>query len=58
MLKMDWLATLVIIDLIGLGASPDLREPQAFKNVFLQMMIDQRFAFRHIFLKKLPTFKS
>ena len=42
---MSWLATLFIFALIGVGAAPDPREPQAFKNVFLQMMIDQTFTF-------------
>ena len=35
------------------GAALDLREPQAFKNVSLQMMIDQTYIFRRIFFKKL-----
>ena len=32
-----------------MGASPDLWEPQAFKNASLQMMIDQTLIFRGIF---------
>ena len=37
-----------------MGAARDLSEPQAFKNVSLQMMIDQTFTLRRIFLKKYP----
>ena len=50
---MRWLATWFIFELIGVGAAPDLSEPQAFKNVSLQMVIDKRFTFRGIFLKKM-----
>ena len=35
------------------GAASDLNEPQVFKNVSLQMMIDLTFTFRRIFFKKL-----
>ena len=50
---MSWLATWFIIELIGVGAAPDLSDPQAFKNVSLQMMIDKTFTFRRIFHKNL-----
>ena len=50
---MSWLATLFIFELIGVGAAPDLSEPQAFKNVSLQMMTDKTFTFRRIFHKNL-----
>ena len=36
---MIWLATWFIFELIGLRDAPDSSEPQAFKNVSLQMMI-------------------
>ena len=36
-----------------MGAAADLSEPQAFRNVALQMMIDQTFTFCRIFHKKL-----
>ena len=50
---MSWLATWFIFALIGVWAAPDLNEPQAFKNVSMQMMIDQTFTFCRIFYKKL-----
>ena len=46
---MSWLAAWFIFELIGVGAVTDLSKPQAFKNVPLQMMIDQAFTFRRIF---------
>ena len=49
---MSWLATWFIFELIRVGAAPDLSEPQAFKNVSLQV-IDKTFIFRRIFYKKL-----
>ena len=49
---MSWLATWFIVELIVVGAVPNLSEPQAFKNVSLQMIIDQTFPFRRIFCKK------
>ena len=51
---MSWLATCFIFKLKGVGAAPDLSEPQAFKNVSLQMMIDKTFTFRRIFHKVAP----
>ena len=39
---MSWLATRFIFELIGVGAAPDLSEPQALKNVFLQMIINRK----------------
>ena len=36
-----------------MGSFQDLSEPQAFKNVSLQMMIDKIFYFRRIFFEKL-----
>ena len=36
-------------------AIPDLSQLQAFKNVSLQMMIDQTFTFRRVFLKKIQV---
>ena len=50
---MSWLATWFIVKLIEVGAATDLTEPQAFKNVCLQMMIDKTFTFCRIFYKKL-----
>ena len=35
------------------GGRTDLTEPQAFKNVSLQMMTDMTFTFRRIFHKKM-----
>ena len=46
---MSWLATWFTYELIGVGAAQDLREPQALKNVSLEMMIDQTYIFRRIF---------
>ena len=43
---MSWLATWFIIELIGVGAAPDLNEPKAFEIAFLLMMIDHTFTFR------------
>ena len=54
---MNWLPTWFIFNLMGVGAAPDLSEPQAFKNVSLQRMIDQTFIFRCIFKKNCTTFK-
>ena len=51
---MSWLATWFIFELIGVETARDLSEPQAFKSVSLQMMIDKRFSFPRIFHKKLP----
>ena len=50
---MSWLATWLTFELIGVGAAPELSEPQAFKNVSLQMMVDKTSTFCHIFYKKL-----
>ena len=50
---MSCLASWFIFELIGVGAAVDLREIQAFKNVSLQMMIDQTFIFHRIFFFKL-----
>ena len=50
---MSWLAAWFIFELKGVGAAPDLNEPQACKNVSLQMMIDKTFTFRRIFHKNL-----
>ena len=36
---MSWLSAWFIFELTRVGAVPDLSEPQAFKNVSLQMMI-------------------
>ena len=47
---MSWLAKWFIF---GEGAAHDLSEPQAFKNVSLQMMIDKTYTFRRIFHKNL-----
>ena len=55
---MSWLATCFIFEFIGVESAPDLSEPQAFKNVSLQMMIDQTFIFRQIFfLENCTPFK-
>ena len=48
---MSWLAAWFIFELIGVGPAPDLSEPQVFKNVSLQIMIDQTFTFRRTFFK-------
>ena len=45
---MGWLVRWFILELIGVGAAPDLGETQALKNVSLQMMINQTFTFCHI----------
>ena len=45
---MSWLATWFIFEFIGMGAAPNLREPQVFKNVSLQIIIDQTFTLRRI----------
>ena len=50
---MNWLATRFIFELIGVGAAPDLSEPQAFKNVSLQIMINKTPTFRRVFHKNL-----
>ena len=55
---MSWLATWFIFELIGVGAAPDLSEPQAFKNASLQMMIDKTLTFCRIFYKKLQHNQS
>ena len=52
-LKMSWLATWFIFELIGVGNASNLSEPRAFKNVSLQVMIDKTLPFRRIFHKKL-----
>ena len=52
-LKESWLATWFIFELIGVWASPDVSELQAFKNVSLQMVIDKTFTFCRTFHKKL-----
>ena len=54
---MSWLATLFIFELVGVGATPNLSEPQAFKNVSSQKMIDQTLTFRRIFKQNCITFK-
>ena len=48
---MVWLAAWFIFGLIGERTALDLSEPQAFKNVSLQMIIDQTFNFCHIFFE-------
>ena len=50
---MSRLATWFIFELIGVGAAPDLSEPQAFKNVSLLLMIDKTFTFHRKFHKNL-----
>ena len=47
---MSRLATWFIFELIGVGTAQDLSEPQVFKNVSLQMMINKTFTFRGISL--------
>ena len=56
---MSWLATWFIFRVDRVGGAADLSEPQAFKNVSLQMMIDKTFIFRRIqyFTKNCTTFK-
>ena len=44
-------STWFIFELIGLGAAPHLSEPQAFKIVSLQIMIEKTSTFRRIFHK-------
>ena len=39
------------------GAAPDLSEPQDFKNVSLQMMINQTVVFRRLFFLNRTRFK-
>ena len=55
-LKMSWLAAWFIFELIGVWVAPALSEPQAFKNISKQMMIDQTLIFCHIFSKKFTSF--
>ena len=50
---MRWFATWFTFELIGVGVAGGLGEPQAFKNVSLQMMINQTFFFSVYFTKKL-----
>ena len=40
-----------------MGAGPDLSEPQAFKHLSLQMLIDKTFTFCRTFYKKLHHFQ-
>ena len=54
---MSCLATWFIVEFIGVGAAPDQSDPQAFKNVPLQTMIDQTFTFRPLFVENCTTFK-
>ena len=51
---MSWLATWLIFEQIGVGAAPDLSEPQAFKKVSLQMMLDKHSLFAVYFTKIAP----
>ena len=44
---------MVMFELIGVRTAPDLSEPQAFKNVSLQVMIDKTPTFRRMFYKDL-----
>ena len=48
--------TLIILKMRG-GSCQDLSEPQAFKTVSLQVMIDQTFTFRRTLKKNCTTFK-
>ena len=48
---------MVIFELKGVVAAPDLTEPQAFKNASLQMIIDQTSLFAK-YLKKIATHSS
>ena len=52
-LKMSWLATWFIFELIGVGAAPDVSEPQAFKIFSVQMTVYKTFTFCCIFHKKI-----
>ena len=54
---MSWLATWFIFELTEVGSALDLSEPQAFKNVCLQIMINQTFSFRRMFSQNCNTFK-
>ena len=42
---MSWLATWFIFELLGVGAAPNLTEPQAFENVSLQMIAIEHLLF-------------
>ena len=55
---MSWLAIWFIFEFRGVGAAPDVCEPQAFKNVYLQMMIDQTFIFRRKFYERFAQHSS
>ena len=44
---------MVRLTMIRVGTAPNLSEPQAFKNVSLQMMIDKTFTFYCIIHKRL-----
>ena len=52
-LKMSWLATWFIFELIGVRAAPDISEPQALKVVSVQMTVYKTFIFCCVFHKKL-----
>ena len=52
-LKISWLATWFIFELMRVGDAPDLNETQAFINLSLQIMIHKTFTFCGIFHKKL-----
>ena len=54
---MSWLATWIILELIGVGTASDLSEPQAFKNVSLQNIIHKTSTFRRIFHKNCAAFE-
>ena len=55
---MSWLAIWLILEFIGVGTAPDVCEPHAFKNVYLQMMINQTFIFRRKFYKRFAQHSS
>ena len=56
---MSWLATWFIIELVGVGADPNLSEPQAFKTVFFLHVIlwIKHSLFVVYFTKNCTTFK-
>ena len=56
--KNELVGYVVHFELIEVGAAPDLSEPQAFQNVSLQLMIDQRLSFCRIFYKKLYHYQG
>ena len=54
---MSWLAAWFIFALVGVGAAPDLGEPQAYKNVSMQIILKKHALFVVYFTKTCATVK-